>query len=185
MNQFTREDRAGITVNAFDNVRRDWLEAQDAHTQREILKRHWDNAIELAHLSLRAARVFALRPVPESIELLDEFATEVYNVSDEHKQKSVNSRPDRHWRDHDFTPEPYFTLDHLTSMHKMAVAKFIRHGKVVPIQKLQIEDVDPSCTGPKLLTAFQDAIGEIIGPENYIEGMDPYKDPAPVLDPQG
>jgi len=183
MNQFARDEEPRITVNAFDHTRRAWLETRSLEDKRLQLKPNWDNAVELAYLSLKAADVVSTPASTEASNAAWVLADDLAEVADSHKQKAANSRPgrgSRGWRPHSYIPEPFRTLEDLADDHAFALGRYEQYSKVVPMERVPEALVDPEVTGARLTEGFMDAIGELIGPDVYIEAMNPYENDEPL-----
>ncbi len=183
MNQFTRDEKPRETVNAFDRTSRAWLETRSPEDRRLHLKPNWDKAIQLAYLSQKAVDVVSAPLDGEGVNAAWVFADELAEVGDSHKQKAVNSRPVRGWHPSNYVPEPFRTIEHLAENHALALGRYVHFGKVVSMDQVPDSLVDPEITGSRLMDGFMDAIGELIGRDVFIEGMNPYEhdEPQPEL----
>jgi hypothetical protein len=181
MNQFKRDDEPRTTVNSFDNTSRAWLETRSLEERKLHLKPNWDNAVQLAYLSLKAANVISARDA-EGLNEAWALAEELAEVGESHKQAAVNSRPGPGWRPNSYIPEPFRTIDDLAHNHAFALGRYVHYGKVMPMDGVPETLVNPEITGSRLMSGFMDAVGELIGPDVFIEGMNPYADDQPISD---
>jgi hypothetical protein len=160
------------TVSKYNRTLKSWIEGRSIEERRQYLKSDWDAAYELAHLSLKAAEIVAL-PIDKATEKkADRFAEKVDVLGRSHYQKTGHKR--QHINDRVPTvivPEPFNSLASSADMHCLAVAFAVRGSLMAENDRL-----NPEVTGPKLVQEFMDAVGDLIGPDVYIEGMNPYED---------